>query len=333
MSDAASDKNSAAAAAADAPPLYLVDGSAMAHRAYHGFKNCEETLATATGEDTTAIVGFLNLFLQLLQRERPAQLAVCFDAKGCRASRQAQVDEARAAAPVALADWPDYKAHRKPSDPALMASMPTLERFVAAMGCACLRVGGVEADDTIGTLATRAAAGGGEAVIVGVDKDFNQLISPRVSILCPRGGGEYEERGTAWFDGKFEGITPELFPDFLALVGDSVDGIPGIRGVGPKRALLLMRDHGGVDSIIAAVAAGEVGRKGKWLEALSADSAPDMMRLGRRLAQLDNDVETPPLSALQLVQPRRAVLHELVARFELASLGDRLLAYEYDADM
>jgi len=254
--------------------LFLVDGYALIYRAF--FAMISRPLRTSRGENTSAAWGVANFLHRLTERYRPAYVAWVHDAG---TSFRAEI-------------YPEYKATREKLDDELQAdfdrSVERIEELLEAFRVPLVEVDGYEADDVIGTLATRAAAVGLQAVIVSGDKDFYQLIGPQVALLNPgrRGPAGVEEQ---WVDPSNAverlGVPPEQVVDFLALVGDSSDNIPGVRGVGEKTARKLLEEYGDLDTVLAH--AGDVSGK-RAREALLADA--DNARLSRDLVTIRRDV-------------------------------------------
>jgi DNA polymerase-1 len=194
-------------------PLVLVDGSSYLYRAFHALP----ALSTARGEPTGAVLGVVNMLYKLLDDYGPDAMAVVFDAPG-RTFR----DDLYA----------EYKANRPPMPDELRAQVDPLLETIGAMGIPLLRVEGVEADDVIGTLARAASAAGLSTVISTGDKDLAQLVDERVTLVNTMDNTTLDRTGV---ESKF-GVPPERIIDYLALVGDSSDNIPGVPGVGPKTA-------------------------------------------------------------------------------------------------
>ncbi|MGL5005966.1 MAG: DNA polymerase I [Plesiomonas sp.] len=207
-------------------PLILVDGSSYLYRAYHAFP----PLTNAHGEPTGAMYGVLNMLKSLLNQYAPSQMAVVFDAKG-----KTFRDEMFA----------EYKAHRPPMPDDLRSQIAPLHEMVQAMGLPLLVISGVEADDVIGTLATQAAADGRDVLISTGDKDMAQLVNPRITLINTMNNTVL---GPQEVQDKY-GVGPELIIDFLALMGDSSDNIPGVPGVGEKTALALLNGIGSIKQI------------------------------------------------------------------------------------
>ncbi|MDX7999841.1 DNA polymerase I [Xenorhabdus sp. Reich] len=207
-------------------PLILVDGSSYLYRAYHAFP----PLTNSAGEPTGAMYGVLNMLRSLIMQYRSSHVAVVFDAKG-----KTFRDELFA----------EYKSHRPPMPDDLRAQIEPLHKMVKAMGLPILVIPGVEADDVIGTLALQAEKEGRSVLISTGDKDMAQLVTPNITLINTMtntilGPQEVTEK---------YGIPPELIIDFLALMGDSSDNIPGVPGVGEKTALGLLQGLGGLDDI------------------------------------------------------------------------------------
>jgi DNA polymerase-1 len=288
--------------AADAearPCLYLVDGSSYVYRAFHAIP----FLSTSKGVPTNALYGFLTMMLKLLREERPSHLAIVFDAPG-----ETFRDEIFA----------DYKANRSAMPDELVPQLPLVRRAVAAMAIAVLEQRGVEADDVIGTLATRIADAGTDVVIVTGDKDFQQLVSPRISLLDTM----YGKRTTLEDVRARYGLEPERWVDVVGLMGDAIDNIPGIRGVGEKTAAALIRHAGSLESLLGSLDTLESSgiRGAKGLAAKVAEHA-EQTRLAKSLAAIRRDVPLDHALEQFLVQPvHRAELEELCREFEFHSL-------------
>jgi len=272
--------------------LYLVDGSSYLYRAFHALP----PLTTSRGEPTGAVLGVLNMLNKLLKEESPALVAVVFDAPG-RTFRDELFEE--------------YKSHRPPMPDDLRAQVQPLLDAVTAMGLPLLRIEGVEADDVIGTLARRAAGAGIPTVISTGDKDMAQLVDDRVSLVNTMTGSRLDRDGVKT---KFD-VYPEQIVDYLALVGDSSDNIPGVPKVGPKTAAKWLNQYGTLDGIVAHAA--EIpGKVGESLREHLGN-----LELSRRLATIrcDLDLETG-LDALAPGQADVAALRGLFGRLELNSL-------------
>ena len=299
----------ASAAPPAAPALFLVDGYALIYRAF--FAMIARPLKTTRGENTSAAWGVTNFLLRLMEQHRPERLGWVNDV-GTSFRQQT---------------YPAYKATRQKLSEELQQdfdrSVERIAQLLEAFGVPLVGVEGYEADDVIGTLATRAAGVGFRVVIVSGDKDFYQLIGPNVVLLNPGRGGPaaVEEQ---WVDesnaGDRLGVPPARVVDYLALVGDTSDNIPGVKGVGDKTALELIQVYGDLDSILARAA--EIPGK-RAREALLAHVAE--ARLSRDLVTIRRDVPLPlEADALRLRPPDVPRLTELFTELEFRSLIPRL---------
>ena len=295
--------------AAPSAALFLVDGYALIYRAF--FAMIARPLTTSRGENTSAAWGVTNFLIRLLTRHHPDYLGWVHD-MGVSFREQR---------------YPDYKATREKLDEQLQQdfdrSVERIKQILTGFRVPVLGVEGFEADDVIGTLATAAATRGLGAVIVSGDKDFYQLIAPGIVLLNPGRGGPaaVEEH---WVDASNAserfGVPPERVVDFLALVGDSSDNVPGVKGVGEKTALELLQRYGDLDGVLAH-AADIPGKRAR--EAVSQYA--DLARLSRELVTIRRDVPVPlDLDALRVRPPDTARLTELCAELEFRSLIPRL---------
>ncbi|MEZ5541126.1 MAG: DNA polymerase I [Pseudomonadota bacterium] len=255
-------------------PLLLVDGSSYLYRAYH-VPNLQQ-LTNSRGEPTGAVYGVVNMLRSLLAEYDPRHIAVVFDAKG-RTFRHDLYDE--------------YKAHRPPMPDELAAQVEPLLALIRALGLPLLQVEGVEADDVIGTLATQATAHGLDTVISTGDKDMAQLVNDHVTLVNTMNGTRLDADGVRE---KF-GVAPEQIIDYLALIGDTSDNIPGVPKVGPKTAARWLAAWGSLEALIAH--ADEI--KGKAGENLRA--ALEQLPLSRTLATIRCDLalDSSPESLLR----------------------------------
>src|SRR5262245_50098241 len=231
------------------PILYLIDGSSQMYRAYHApVRTAEGTiLRNAMGIPTNAVYIFVTMLRKLLKEHHPEFIAASFDLPG-RTFR----DELAA----------DYKANRKPMPDDLAAQIPLVHRACEALGVPILTYERYEADDVIGTLAERASASGYDVAIVTGDKDFFQLVRDGIRVYNPRDDG-------TWYDAtgvkeKF-GVTPDQVVDVLALMGDTIDNVRGVPGIGEKGARDLISSHGTLDGLLERAA--EISQR-KYREAL-----------------------------------------------------------------
>jgi DNA polymerase-1 len=280
------------------PDLVLIDGSSYLYRAFHALP----PLTNSAGEPTGAIHGVLNMLLKFLREFTPARVGVVFDAPG-RTFR----DELFA----------QYKAQRPPMPDELRSQIDPLLETVEALGLPVLRVPGVEADDVIGTLARRAAHAGARVLISTGDKDMAQLVNEHVTLINTMSGSMLDRDGVK---AKFD-VYPEQIIDYLALVGDSSDNIPGIAQVGPKTAAKWLKQYGDLDQLVAH-AADVPGKAGENLRA-----GLTTLALSRDLATIRCDLMLPPTAAdLVRRDPDRERLRAIYRRLELRSLLNQLEA-------
>ncbi len=272
--------------------LVLVDGSSYLYRAFHALP----PLTNSRGEPTGAVLGVLNMLNKLVKEEAPERIAVVFDAPG----RTFRDDLFEA-----------YKAHRPPMPDDLRAQTQPLLDAVAALGLPLLRMPGVEADDVIGTLARRGAAAGFQVLISTGDKDMAQLVGPGVELVNTMSNSRLNREGVK---AKFD-VYPEQIVDYLALVGDSADNIPGVSGVGPKTAAKWLNLYGTLDALVAHAA--EI--PGKVGENLRTELP--VLELSRKLATIDTDLplETSP-EALVSRAPDVDALRGIYTRYEFRLL-------------
>ncbi|HEY9134160.1 MAG TPA: DNA polymerase I [Pseudomonadales bacterium] len=210
----------------ESKPLVLVDGSSYLYRAFHALP----PLTNSKGQPTGAIKGVAAMLRKLVDEYQPEHMVVVFDAKG-----KTFRDDL----------YPEYKAHRPPMPEELRVQIEPLHQLIAAMGLPILKIEGVEADDVIGTLARQAAEQGIETVISTGDKDMAQLVNEHVTLVNTMNNSKMDVQGVV---DKF-GIPPELIIDYLALIGDTVDNIPGVPKVGPKTALKWLQEYESLEGI------------------------------------------------------------------------------------
>ncbi|WP_309872875.1 DNA polymerase I [Chryseobacterium camelliae] len=215
--------------------LFLIDAYAMIFRGYYAL--IRNPRLTSTGLDTSAIFGFTNSLIELIRRERPTHLAVVFD-----------VGEAS----IRTTDFTEYKANRSETPEAITAAIPYIHRILQAMHIPILGVTGYEADDVIGTIACKAEKEGYTTFMVTPDKDFAQLVTDKIKIYKPGlKGSEVEILGVEEVKAKYQIENPKQVIDFLAMMGDSVDNIPGLEGVGEKTAMKFLKEYGSIENLLA----------------------------------------------------------------------------------
>ena len=208
--------------------LLLVDGSSYLYRAFHAMPD----LRNAQGEPTGALYGVVNMLRKLVSDHKAEYAACIFDARG-----KTFRDDL----------YPDYKSHRPPMPEDLAAQIEPIHRAVRALGWPVLAIEGVEADDIIGTLACRAAEQGVDTIVSTGDKDLAQLVNSQVTLVNTMSGEVLNEAGVL---NKF-GVPPDRIVDYLMLVGDTVDNVPGVTKVGPKTAAKWISEYGSIDQLIA----------------------------------------------------------------------------------
>ena len=282
--------------------LFLLDAYALIYRAYYAF--IKNPRINSKGMNTSAVMGFVNTLNEILTKEQPTHIGVAFDhGKTFR-------DEA----------FPAYKAQREETPEDIRASVPVIKTIIEAMHIPVLQVDGFEADDVIGTLATKAGAAGIKTYMLTPDKDYGQLVSDNVFIFRPRHGGGYETMGPSEVCAKYELDSPTQVIDLLALMGDSADNFPGCPGVGPKTASKLIGEFGSIDNMLASTAK----IKGKLRE--KVESAVDDIRMSKFLATIRTDVPIDlDLDALKIEEPDTVRLAEIFTELEFKSLLDKFV--------
>jgi DNA polymerase-1 len=282
--------------------LYLIDGYALIYRAF--FALISRPLVSSKGENTSAAWGVARFLIKVFEKHNPDYLGMVFDAGD---SERVEM-------------YPQYKATREKMPDELALSIPRIRQLVEGFRIPVLELDGYEADDVIGTLARKAVDQGLEAVIVSGDKDFYQLIRPHVCLLNPGRGGPtaVEEE---WVDERNAherlGVKPDRVVDYLGLIGDASDNVPGVSGIGPKTAVQLIEQYGSIEDIIAHTAEIKSKRAREALEAF-ADSA----RLSKRLVTIREDLPVElDLDAIKLQEPDRARLKDLFLDLEFHTLA------------
>ena len=277
------------------PLLLLVDGSSYLYRAFHALPD----LRNNAGEPTGALYGVLNMLRRLESDHKADYKAVVFDAKG-KTFRD---------------DWyPEYKAHRPPMPDDLVQQIEPLHAAIKAAGWPLLMVDGVEADDVIGTLATKATVDGINTLISTGDKDLTQLVNPLVRWYNTMSNELLDEAGV---EAKF-GVPPKMIVDYLALVGDTVDGVPGVAKCGPKTALKWLAQYGSLDGIVthADEISGAVGQ--------NLRDHLEFLPLGKKLVTVARDLTNLPApTALTVTERDIDTLRELYTRYQFRTwLGE-----------
>ncbi|HEY3121390.1 MAG TPA: DNA polymerase, partial [Vicinamibacteria bacterium] len=278
--------------------VYLIDGSAQLHRAYHAIR----TLATTRGLPTGAIYGFTTMLRKLYQDEQPEWVGISFDLAGPTFRHE---------------EYHDYKATRRKMDDDLAVQLPYVRRVCEVFGLPMIDAPGFEADDVIATLARQALERGLKVMVVTGDKDFLQMVSDDVLVLNPGregSGATLYDRKTV--EEKF-GVPPERVVDVLALVGDAVDNVPGVPGIGEKGARDLVREFGSVEAVLDNA---ERVKKATYREGLVKHR--DDALLSKRLVTLRTDVPvTLDLDRLRRGTPDQSAAHALFNELEFVALA------------
>jgi DNA polymerase-1 len=281
------------------PRLFLIDGYALIYRAF--FALISRPLVTSRGENSSAAWGVTQFLLRTVERHQPDYLGVVFDAGS---SERHHI-------------YPAYKATREKMPTELEASIPRVRELIEAFRIPVIELAGYEADDVIGTLAMKAADEDIETVIVSGDKDFYQLLRDGVCLLNPwRGGGSEEE----WVDLRNAherlGVDPHHVTDYLGLIGDASDNVPGVRGIGPKTAIQLIERFGSIENILAHTDEIKAKRAREGLEEHRDDAL-----LSKQLVTIHTDLPVPlDLEALVREEPDRERLREIFLALEFHSL-------------
>ncbi|MEH6537100.1 MAG: DNA polymerase I [Psychroserpens sp.] len=284
----------------DQKRLFLVDAYALIFRGYYAF--IKNPRINSKGEDTSAIMGFMNSLLDVIKRERPDHLAVCFD-KGGSADRVEMYQE--------------YKANRDATPEGIKTAVPYILEILKAMHIPIMVKEGYEADDVIGTLAKKAEKEGYKTFMVTPDKDFAQLVSENIFMYRPMFGGGYETWGIPEVQKKFEVTDPLQVIDFLGMMGDASDNIPGLPGVGEKTAKKFLAAYGSMENLLANTHE----LKGKMKEKIEANG--ELGILSKKLATIMLDVPVEfNFDDFELEQPDIPKVTEIFQELEFRRLID-----------
>ena len=289
---------------ADDEALVLVDGSSYLFRAYHALP----PLTNSKGQPTGAVYGVVAMLKRLLESEHPRHVAVVFDAPG-KTFRDAI--------------YPQYKANRPPTPEDLVAQIQPLHDLVRALGIPLVMIHGVEADDVIGTFAVSARARGWHTRIITGDKDFAQLVGDDIVLVDTMKNVELDRDGV---QAKF-GVTPEQIIDYLTLIGDTVDNVPGVPKVGPKTAAKWLAEYGSLDALVeqADAVGGKVGE--------NLPASLEQLPLSRELVTIRTHCELPVgLDELKPGAPDHAALARLYAELEFRTWLDEALSAAPEAN-
>ncbi len=282
--------------------LFLIDAYALIYRSYYAF--IKSPRINSKGLNTSAVMGFCNTLNEVLTKEKPTHIGVAFD-HGKTFRHDA---------------FPDYKAQREETPEDIKLSVPLIKQVLEAMRIPILQVDGFEADDIIGTVATRFGADGIDTFMLTPDKDYGQLISPNVFMYRPRHGGGYEILGEKEVGEKYGIPTPAQVIDLLALMGDSADNFPGCPGVGEKTAAKLINQFGSIDNMLQHT--DEI--KGKLRE--KVENAVEDIKMSKFLATIRTDVPIElDLDELKVEQPDETKLRAIFEELEFKTLINKFL--------
>lgn len=279
--------------------VFLIDGNSFCYRAFYAIRE----LRNSKGEPTNAIYGFVTMLRKMIKEEHPDGLAVSFDLAG--PTFRHEIDE-------------NYKAHRKPMPDELVAQIPHIKEFVRAFRIPIFEKQGFEADDILGTLASRLARAGHQVLIVTGDKDMLQLVGKRIKIYNTHKEGLIY--GEEEVEKKFDGLGPEKVVELMALMGDASDNIPGVPQIGPKTAVALIKEFGSVEALY------------KQLDRVRSESQRRLLRENEQLARRSRELATIDCEVpidfepgeLGVKEPDTETLAQLCSRFEFRILAKEL---------
>ena len=283
--------------------LFLLDAYALIYRSYYAF--IKNPRINSKGLNTSAIMGFLNTLQEVLTKEQPTHIGVAFDPHG----------------PTFRSDaYPAYKAQREATPEDIKQSVPIIKDLLRAWNIPILQVDGYEADDVIGTLATKAGQQGIDTYMLTPDKDYGQLVGDHVYILRPRHGGGYETMGPEEVKAKYGIPSTQAVIDLLALMGDSADNFPGCPGVGEKTAVKLINEFGSIDEMLRRVDEIKGALKTK------VETHIDDIKMSQFLATIKTDVPIElNMDELKVSEPNEAELGKLLEELEFKSLANKIL--------
>ena len=282
--------------------LFLLDAYALIYRSYYAFM--KNPRINSKGLNTSCIMGFCNTLNEILTKEKPTHIGVAFD-HGKTFRHEA---------------FPAYKAQREETPEDIKLSVPIIKNILDAYHIPILQVDGFEADDVIGTLATKAGEKGVETYMLTPDKDYGQLVKDNVYMYRPQHGGGYEKLGTKEIEEKYSITSPLQVIDLLALMGDSADNFPGCPGVGEKTAIKLINEFGNVENLIE----NSSKIKGKLRE--KVEGAIEDIKMSKFLATIRTDVPVAlDMDNLKLVEANKEKLDEIFTELEFKSFANRVL--------
>lgn len=284
--------------------LFLLDAYALAYRSYYAF--IKNPRINSKGENTSAIFGFANTLLEVINKQKPSHLGVVFDPKGPTFRHEM---------------YPEYKAHRESMPEDMRQSIPYIKEMIEAMNIPVIEVPGFEADDVIGTLANRSAKQGFKVFMMTPDKDYAQLVTENIHVFKPSRGGNEIEIWTP--QGVFEkfNVSPDHMIDLLGLMGDASDNIPGCPGIGPKTAETLISKYGSIEGIYEHLD----DLKGKQKENLI--EFKDQVTLSKILVTIETNVDIAfDANCFKLEAPDAQKITDLFTRLEFRNLISRVLS-------
>ena len=283
--------------------LFLLDAYALIYRSYYAF--IKNPRINSKGLNTSAIVGFLNTLEEVLTKEQPTHIGVAFDPHGPTFRSEA---------------FPAYKAQREATPEDIKQAVPIIKDLLRAYNIPILQVDGFEADDVIGTLATKAGLQGITTYMLTPDKDYGQLVTDNVFIFRPRHGGGYETMGPAEVMQKYGIPSTQYVIDLLALMGDSSDNFPGCPGVGEKTAVKLINEFGSVEQLLSRTSELKGALKTK------VESHVEDIKMSKYLATIRTDVPIElNMDELKLTEPNEDQLRKLLEELEFKSFTQKIL--------
>ena len=283
--------------------LFLLDAYALIYRSYYAF--IKNPRINSKGMNTSAIFGFVNTLEELLRKENPSHIAVGFDPAGPTFRHEA---------------FEQYKAQREETPEAIRQSVPVIKEIISAYRIPVVEVPGFEADDVIGTLAKLAEKEGFDTYMMTPDKDYGQLVSPRIFMYKPKFGGDFEVLGVEEVLKRFSITSPEQVIDILGLMGDASDNIPGCPGVGEKTAIKLVGEFGSIENLLENTDRLKGALKSK------IESNREQIRFSKFLATIRTDVPvTFDEKALLREEVDEQKIRKIFEELEFRSLADRVL--------
>ena len=283
--------------------LFLLDAYALIYRSYYAF--IKNPRINSKGQNTSAIMGFVNTLQEVLTKEQPTHLGVAFDPHGPTFRSEA---------------FPAYKAQREETPEDIRKAVPIIKDLLKAWNIPILQVDGYEADDVIGTLATKAGAQNINTYMLTPDKDYGQLVTDHVFIYRPRHGGGYEVMGPEEVKAKYGIPSTQAVIDLLALMGDTADNFPGCPGVGEKTAVKLINEFGTVESLISRTEELKGALKTK------VETHVEDIKMSKFLATIKTDVPIElNLDELKVSEPNEAELSKLLDELEFKTLAAKIL--------